>query len=108
MVAQPGAKRLRVVDSRFPKAEQGAYLGALALRRAVGSIRYQRCAKARLWHAKAVRQLRHRGPAPPQRLRAEITPGTQEQHNDRETPPVGQPLRLTSGRSVRVRSQTPS
>ena len=65
VVAQPGAERLRVGDRRLAEAEQGAYLGALPLGRAVGGIGQQRRPGSGCRHAERARQLRHRVPRPP-------------------------------------------
>ena len=43
VVAQPGTELFGVGDRRLAKAEQGTDLGPLALERAVGGARQQRC-----------------------------------------------------------------
>ncbi len=102
MVAQPGAKRLSVGNARFPETEQGAYLCALPLRRAVVGIGHQRCCKARLRHAKAARQFRYCGFVYLSRCARKSPTSKEEQQHDRETQPVGQPLRLDQ-RTIRER-----
>ena len=62
MVAQPGAKRLRIGNARFAETKQGTYLRALPLRRAIGGIGQQRFTRTWFRHAEAARQLRHCGP----------------------------------------------
>jgi hypothetical protein len=94
VVAQPVAKRLRVGDACLAETEQGAYLSALPLRRAVGSVGQQRFGDARLRHAKGARQLRHRGPVHLGRGAREAAPGAEEQQHDGKAQPVSPTLGL--------------
>ncbi len=106
VVAQPSTKGLRVGDARLTETKQGKYLGALPLRRAVGSVGQRRFGDARLRHAKGARQLRHCGAVHLGRRARETATGAEEQQHDGKVQPVGPALGLHQ-RPVRLR-QVPS
>ena len=88
VVAQPGTERLRVGDTRFAVAEQGAYFGPLPLQRAVGGVGQQWRFMARLRHAERARQFRHGILVHLCRRMREAAAGTEKQQHDRKAQPV--------------------